>query len=116
MPTTGRSTPSGRALAGPWGGLLAIPPELRRFLATHHKQREPTADGTPAALFPGNSHGRLSQPAIRGALDALDAPASLWEDPPDTPIGEGADTDGRALLNNLTAWNLWLERQHQAAG
>ncbi len=63
--------------------------------------------------FPGSSHGRLSQPAIRRALAQLDAPASLWEDPPGTPIGEGANGDRRALLHNLTAWNLWLERREQ---
>lgn len=110
--------PDGGALAGPWGGVLAIPPELRRFLATHHQQLEPLANRAPAALFSGTSHGRLSQPAIRRALAALDAPASLWEDPPDTPLGEGANADGRTLLNSLTAWNLWLERRHQreAAG
>lgn len=108
--------PSGNLLAGPWGGVLAIPPELRRFLATHHKQREPAAEGTPAALFSGNSPAASANPRSGRALATLDAPASLWEDPPDTQIGEGADTDGRALLNNLTAWNLWLERQHQAAG
>lgn len=105
--------PDGSALAGPWGGVLAIPAELRRFLATHHQQRQPIANDEPASLFSGNSHGRLSQPAIRRALEALDAPASLWEDPRDTPIGQGASADGRALLNNLTAWDLWLERRHQ---
>jgi hypothetical protein len=105
--------PDGGALAGPWGGVLAIPPELRRFLATHHQQLQPIANRGPAALFPGSSHGRLSQPSIRRALATLDAPASLWEDPPDTPLGEGANADGRTLLNNLTAWNLWLERREQ---
>lgn len=50
----------------------------------------------------------MSRPSIRRALAELDAPASLWHDPPDTTIGEGADADGRALLRTLTAWNLWL--------
>jgi hypothetical protein len=110
-------SPEGSALAGPWGGVLAIPPELRRFLATHHhqQQQQPLATDQPVPLFPGSSHGRLSQPAIRRALEALDAPASLWEDPEDTPIGQGASADGRALLHNLSAWDLWLERRQQRA-
>lgn len=103
----------GSVLLGRWGGTLAIPPELRRFLATWHHQRTPTATQRPSPLFLGNSHGRLSQPTIRRRLAALDAPTSLWEDPPDTMPGEGYNADGRLLLHNLTAWNLWLQRRHQ---
>jgi hypothetical protein len=33
----------GAVLAGPWGGALTVPPELRRFLATWHHEREPLA-------------------------------------------------------------------------
>ncbi|MGI8779947.1 MAG: hypothetical protein ACR2L8_07225, partial [Solirubrobacteraceae bacterium] len=63
--------------AGPWGGALTIPPELRRFLATWHHERQPLAGAGAMPLFPGNSHGRASQPAIRRRPARLDAPASL---------------------------------------
>jgi hypothetical protein len=69
----------GAVLAGPWGGALTIPPELRRFLTTWHHEREPLASAGAMPLFPGNSHGRAGQPAIRRRLAQLDAPASLWE-------------------------------------
>ncbi|MCA1700740.1 MAG: hypothetical protein LC790_18275 [Actinobacteria bacterium] len=105
----------GAVLAGPWGGALTIPPELRRFLATWHDERKPRATAQAIPLFPGNSHGRASQPAIRRHLTRLNAPASLWEDPPDTTIGEGAGADGRALLLRLSAWHLWLDRPDHPA-
>ena len=104
----------GAVIAGPWGGALTVPPELRRFLATWHHQHKLSTNGRPQPLFPGNSHGRASQPAIRRHLARLDAPASLWGDPPDTTIGEGARADGRALLLRLSAWHLWLDRQDEA--
>jgi hypothetical protein len=100
----------GAVIVGPWGGALTIPPELRRFLATWHHERIPLAAAGAMPLFPGNSHGRTGQPAIRRRLARLDAPASLWEDPPDTTIGDGAHADGRALLLRLCAWHLWLDR------
>lgn len=98
----------GSRLYGPWGGVVAIPPELRRYIATQHQHLQPRVNGQPIPFLPGTSHGRLSRPSIRRALAELDAPASLWHDPPDTTIGEGANADGRALLHTLTAWNLWL--------
>lgn len=105
---------SGSMIVGPWGGTTAIPPELRRFLATwkHRLGRERTQPAAP--LFPGSSHGRRDRPAIRRTLQALDAPASPWEDPPDTELGAGESADGRALLQRLTAWNLRLQRRHEA--
>jgi hypothetical protein len=105
----------GAVLAGPWGGALTVPPELRRFLATWHHEHKSPANGRAQPLFPGNSHGRAGQPAIRRRLAQLDAPASLWEDPPDTTIGEGAHADGRALLLRLSAWHLWLDRPDETA-
>jgi hypothetical protein len=39
----------------------------------------------------------------------------LWEDPPDTAIGDGAHADGRALLLRLSPWHLWLDRPEDAA-
>ena len=74
----------GAILVGPYGGVLAVPPELRRFLSTWHHQRARQAADRELPLFAGNSHGRISQPAIRRRVARLDAPASLWEDPPDT--------------------------------
>jgi hypothetical protein len=65
-------------------------------------------------LFAGNSHGRISQPGIRRRLARVDTPASLWEDPPDTIIGDGPSADGRALLLHLFALHLWLEDDHDA--
>ena len=65
-------------------------------------------------MFPGSAHGRMSQQSIRRALAELDAPASLWHDPPGTTIGDGANADGRMLVHTLTAWNLWLSRDHSA--
>ncbi len=59
-------------------------------------------------MFPGSPHGRMGQASIRRALAELDAPASIWQDPPGTTIGEGANADGRQLLHSLTAWTLWL--------
>lgn len=105
----------GTILVGPYGGVLAIPPELRRFLATWQHERQRHADGRPLPLFRGNSHGRISQPAVRRRLTRLNAPASLWEDAPDVGIGEGPSTDGRSLLPHLSAWHLWRELEHDAA-
>jgi hypothetical protein len=103
----------GAILVGPYGGVFAIPPELRRFLATWHRER--AANGRAIPLFAGNSHGRISQPAIRRRLARLDAPGTLWEDPPDTAIGEGPSADGRAMLLHLCAWHLWHELEPDAA-
>ena len=104
----------GSRLCGPWGGVIAIPPELRRFIATHHQRLGPHANGRRLPLLPGGTHGRMSRPSIRRALAELDAPASLWHDPPGTTLGEGANADGRALLHTLSAWNLWLRRGQAA--
>lgn len=105
----------GAILVGPFGGVLAVPPELRRFLATWQNERQRHADGRPVPLFPGNSHGRISQPAVRRRLARLDAPASLWEDSADVGIGEGPSADGRSLLLHLSAWHLWRELEHDPA-
>jgi len=43
------------------------------------------------------------------------ASARLWEDPPDTTIGDGAHADGRALLLRLSAWHLWLDHPDESA-
>ena len=101
-------------LCGPWGSVIAIPPELRRFIATHHQRLEPHAHGRRLPLLPGGTYERMSRPSIRRALAELDAPASLWHDPPGTTLGEGANADGRALLHTLSAWNLWLRRSQAA--
>jgi hypothetical protein len=98
----------GSRLYGPWGGLFAIPPELRRFIATQHEHLSAYAQQRRVAMLPGSAHGRMSQQSIRHALAQLDAPVSLWHDPPGTTIGEGANADGRILLHTLTAWDLWL--------
>jgi hypothetical protein len=105
----------GAVLVGPYGGVLAIPPELRRFLAAWQHERARQAAGRDIPLFTGNSHGRISQPAIRRRLARLDAPTTLWEDLPDTTIGEGPSADGRSMLLHLCAWHLWHEREHDAA-
>ena len=105
----------GAILVGPYGGVLAIPPELRRFLATWQRERRHDANDRAIPLFASNSHGRISQPAVRRRLTRLDAPASLWEDSPDTTIGEGPDADGRSMLLHLCAWHLWHELEHDAA-
>ena len=97
----------GSHICGPWGGIFAIAPELRRFIATQHQQLQPHADGQPRPFLPGTTNGRVSQPSIRRALAELDAPASLWHDPPSTLLGESADADGRRLLHSLIAWKLW---------
>jgi hypothetical protein len=101
--------PDGAVLVGPWGGVLTIPPELRRFLATWHDHRKPLASDRTAPLIPGDTPGRPRPATIQRRLARLDAPASLWHDPPDTTIGEDANADGRALLLRLSAWHLWLE-------
>jgi hypothetical protein len=80
-----------------------------------HHERKPHATAQSTPLFPGNSHGRARQPAIRRRLARLDAPASLWEDTPDTTIGDGARADGRRLLLRLSAWHLWPDRPDDAA-
>jgi hypothetical protein len=107
--------PDGAILVGPYGGVLAVPPELRRFLATWQHERARQAGGQAIPLFAGNSHGRITQPAIRRRLARLDAPATLWEDAPDTMIGEGPSADGRSLLLHLCAWHLWQELDYDAA-
>lgn len=84
----------GAVLVGPWGGVLTVPPELRRFLATYHQQRRPLALDRAAPLFPGETPGRLRPATIQRRLAQLDAPASLWQDPPDTTIGDGANAEG----------------------
>src|SRR5215213_1401050 len=76
----------------------------------HERARQ--AVGRDIPLFTGNSHGRISQPAIRRRLARLDAPTTLWEDLPDTTIGEGPSADGRSMLLHLCAWHLWHEREH----
>jgi hypothetical protein len=97
----------GSLVCGPWGGVFAIAPELRRFVATQHQQLQPHTAGRPLPFLPGTAHGRMSQPSIRHALAELDTPATLWHDPPGTTLGEGANADGRALLHSLTAGKLW---------
>jgi hypothetical protein len=99
----------GAVLVGPWSGVLTVPPELRRFLATYHEHRGPLALDRTAPLFPGDTSGRLRPATIQRRLAQLDAPASLWHDPPNTTIGEDARADGRALLLRLSAWHLWLQ-------
>jgi hypothetical protein len=81
----------------------------------------PTAEGERSertgrgeALFDA-ARRRQAIAAICRSLARLDAPASLWEDPPDTTIGDGAHADGRALLLRLSAWHLWLDRPDDAA-
>jgi hypothetical protein len=71
-------------------------------------------EAAPTAWL-GHSHGRAGQPAIRRRLAQLDAPASLWEHPPHTTIGDGPHADGRALLLRLSAWHLWLDRLDEPA-
>jgi hypothetical protein len=99
----------GAVLVGTWGGVLTVPPELRRFLATYHQHRKRLARDRTAPLFPGDTPGRLRPATIQRRLAQLDAPASLWQDPPESTIGDGANADGRALLLSLSAWHLWLE-------
>jgi hypothetical protein len=64
----------------PVGGVLTVPPELRRFLATWHHHRRPLALDRTAPLFPGETRGRLRPATIQRRLAQLDAPASLWHD------------------------------------
>jgi hypothetical protein len=71
----------GAILVGPYGGLLMIPPELRRFLAAWQHERARQAASRELPLYAGNSHGRISQPAIRRRLARRDAPATLWGRP-----------------------------------
>ena len=87
----------------------------RRFLATWRHARGRHADGRALPLFIGNSHGRISQPAIRRRLARLDAPVTLWEDLPGTQIGEGPSADGRSMLLHLCAWHLWHRLDDAAA-
>jgi len=56
------------------GGVFAIAPELRRFIATHQQQQPGAADGPPRPFLGGTTRGRMSQPSIRRALAELDAP------------------------------------------
>jgi hypothetical protein len=95
--------------------VLTIAPELRRFLATWHHHRKRLALDRTAPLFPGDTPGRLRPATIQRRLARLDAPASLWHNPPDTTIGEDAHADGRALLLRLSAWHLWLAHDETAA-
>lgn len=99
----------GSRLYGPWGAVVAIPPELRRFIATHHKHLTPHANRRGCPFLLGSTGGRMSRPSIQRWLADLDAPTSMWHDPPGTTLGEGANADGRALLHTLSAWNLWLK-------
>jgi hypothetical protein len=105
----------GTRLYGPWGALFAIPPELRRFIATQHAHLSTCAHNCRMAMLPGSARGRMGQASIRRALAELDAPASLWHDQPGTTIGEGARADGRQLLHSLTAWTLWLRSESSHA-
>jgi hypothetical protein len=100
----------GSRLYGPWGGVFAIPPELRRFIATQHQHLSTYTQHRSIAMLPASSHGRMSHKAIQRALAELDAPASLWDDPLDSTIGEGANADGRLLMHTLTVWTLWEHR------
>jgi hypothetical protein len=84
-----------------WGGLRAIPPPLRPALATQ-LQRLVNAGARPHdPLLPGTSHGRMSAPEIQRALDGLDAPTSMWQDPSDEYF-DGPGLDGRTILHTLS--------------
>lgn len=101
----------GSFLVATWGGTYAIPPELRRFLATWHQQLTPIANRSRLPVFPW-SHALRSQHSIRRSLDALDAPAWLWEDPEGT-ADDGLNADGRAFLHQLTPGNVWPAQNDQ---
>ena len=98
--TVGATASDGSIVGIDWGGLRAIPPPLRRALVTQ-RQRLVDAGARPRdPLLPGTSHGRMSAPEIQRALGELDAPTSMWHEPPDEYF-DGPGLDGRTILHAL---------------
>lgn len=106
--------PDGSLLFFPFHGAGAIPTELRKYLITWRRHLAPNATRKDYPLFPGQSHGRLSRPAICRRLEATGAPAVLWKDPPKALPGRGITTDGRLLLHYLNPITLWPVHEWQS--
>lgn len=99
--------PDASVLLDPFNGASAIPTDVRRYLTTWRRHLKTVATRQDYPLFPGQSHGRLSRPAIRRRLDALDVPNALWEDSASLFPRRGTATDGRLLLHHLNPITLW---------
>ena len=110
-PTVRRATVGATAIDGSivgidWGGLRAIPPPLRRTLATQRQRLAQQGAGPHHPLLPGTGHGRMGVPEIHQELRELDAPASMWQDPPDAYF-DGPEFDGRSILHALNPVHLF---------
>jgi hypothetical protein len=105
--TIGGVTSDG-AITSIWGSCYAIPPPLRRALATQHQQLTRAGATSRNPLLPGGPWGRMSTQTIENALAALDAPTSMWTDGPDLRDHfDGPAFDGRSILHWLNPLDLF---------
>lgn len=97
--TVGGVTGDG-AITSIWGSCYAIPPPLRRALATQRQQLTRAGATSRDPLLPGGPWGGISTQTIKDALAALDAPTSMWTDGPDIRDHfDGPAFDGRSILH-----------------
>ncbi len=105
--TLGGVMPDG-AITSIWSSCCAVPPQLRRALATQRRQLVQAGATNQDPMLPGGPWGRMSTQAIENALDALDAPASMWTDGPDIRDHfDGPAFDGRSILHWLNPLDLF---------
>ncbi len=75
--TVGGTAPGGSIVANDWANRSAVPPPLRRALATQREQLTRAGAGARDPLLPGTTHGRLSTPEIEDILAQNELPESL---------------------------------------
>jgi len=78
----------GSRLYGPWGGLFAIPPELRRFIATQHQHLSACAQHRSIAMLPGKLARTHELSIDLRVLAELDAPPRFGMTRPAAPSAE----------------------------
>lgn len=92
--------PDGSIAYSDYGGVRAVPPQLRAALAAHREQLLRTGDSPNDPYLPGPTGGRMSAQSIEQALLALAAPRSIW-DGGDEEYFDGPELDGRTTLHRL---------------
>ena len=103
--TVGGTAPDGSIVANDWANCCAVPPPLRRALATQRERLTGAGAGARFPLLPGTTHGRIGTPEVEDIFAEIDLPESLWnrsEEPFDPP-----DQDGRSILYGLNAVDLF---------
>ena len=101
----GGTAPDGSIVANDWANRCAVPPPLRRALATQRNRLTPGRAAAQHPLLPGTTHGRMSTQEIEDIFAQLELPESLWKRI-DEPF-EPPDQDGRSILSGLNAVDLF---------